>query len=139
MLRGTHWLLFSPGAWKMELADGLVVRDTSAVKWLNVAVARLQGEKLDGLKIHAGTGATTFYFDLGAKVTVRAGQGRASKMNELWSLNNESSVVAVYSGGLYDVQGIRQPMGSAAPKPIASEEWLIVARTRAIRNQIAAS
>jgi hypothetical protein len=126
-LRGTHWLVAYPGRWRLETADGLAVRDTHSAKRLDIAVARLGGELLDGLAIDPRTGRTEFFFDLGSRITVRWPRARASVGEaELWSLHNRSRFVAVFAGGRYDTG----PLSRAAtdPRPIGTSDWLVVAR-----------
>ncbi len=127
-LRGTHWLVAYPGRWRMELADGLAVRDTHAAKRLDMAVARLGGELLDGLAIHPRTGRTEFFFDLGGRITVRWPRAQGPEPEaELWSMHSTSRFVAVFAGGQYDTGPLRQ---AATPsKPIGTSDWLVVARS----------
>ena len=134
-LRGTHWLVVSPASWRLDLADGLSVRDTSSSRRLDVAVARLEGEKLDGLSIAVRSGMTTFYFDLGARLTVRASAGSPAE-SELWSLNNRAHVVAIASGGLYSYGSVKKSPEPSTPINGAGLTWLVVARTAKIRSDI---
>lgn len=126
-LRGTHWLVAYPGRWRLSLAEGLTVRDTSSAKRLDMAVARLRGEFLEAIAIHPHTGRTEFLFDLGAQLSVRwrgapADQGK----HELWSLHNQSRFVGVFSGGKYDTGSLRSTTDS--PRRVGTSDWLIVAR-----------
>jgi hypothetical protein len=126
-LRGTHWLVAYPGRWRLELADGLAVRDTHSVKRLDSAVARLQGEILDGIAIEPRTGRTEFFFDLGSRIIARwPGIQAPEGDGELWSLNSRSRFVALLAGGRYDTG----PLSSAPtdPRPIGTADWLVVAR-----------
>jgi hypothetical protein len=134
-LRGTHWLVMSPASWRLELADGLLVRDTSSSKRLDMAVARLQGEKLDALSVSVRTGMTTFYFDLGARITVRV-RASSSAESELWSLNDRAHVVAVAAGGLYSYGSVKKSPEPSTPLGGAEPKWLVVARTAKIRSEI---
>ena len=134
-LRGTHWLLISPASWRLSLADGLVVRDTSSSKRLDMAVARLHGEKLDGLSISPGNGATTFYFDLGARIIVRP-NARSSAESELWSLNDRSHVVAVGPGGMYSYGTVKRSPEPTIPIAAHDSEAIVVARTAKVRREI---
>ena len=119
-LHGTHWLVVYPGRWRLTLADGLTVRDTSSAKRLDMAVARLSGELLEGIAIHSQTGRTDFFFDLGGHMTVRWPRAHAAdKDHELWSLHSRSRFVAVFAGGDYDrvrsaLQGITGPSAHRA-------------------------
>ena len=119
----------------MELADGFVVRDTGSVKRLNQAVARLKGEKLDGLAINARTGMTTFYFDLGGRIVAR-GTSNAPADSEIWSISNRSRSVALYVKGTYTCNSVKKSPGD--PTPIVANEpgWLVIARTAKLRRNI---
>lgn len=130
-LRGSHWLVVSPGTWRLQLADGLVVRDSSSVKRLDMAVARLKGEILDAISIDGGTGATRFYFDLGAMLEVR--RRRASENTELWSLNNPSRVVAIHSGGRYRSGSVKRSLETELP---IGTPVLVAARNAKVRRAI---
>ena len=135
-LHGTHWLVAYPGTWRLELADGLIVRDSSASKWLDIAVARLKGEILDGMRIDAHSGDTTFYFDLGGRVVVRGGVGLAPD-DELWSMHDRTRFVSVHGGGAYSSGSVKQ--SEAARIPIAADDTrtFVLARNRRLRRQIA--
>jgi hypothetical protein len=140
-LRGTHWLVVYPGRWRLAISDGLVVRDTHSAKRLDMAVARLDGEMLEGLAIHPRTGRTEFFFDLGGRLTVRWPSAAAPDDEaELWSLHSRSRFVSVFAGGRYDTG----PLSGAAtnPRPIGASDWLVVApdveRTRGILERLRA-
>jgi len=137
MLRGSHWLVLYPGSWRLELADGLVVRDSSSAKQLDMAVARLGGEKLNGVAIDSRTGNTTFYFALGARIVVRSGKvSESAEQNELWSLHAGSRYVSVYSGGGYATGSTSS--AETEIMPIDAGEPVIVARNRTLRREILA-
>jgi len=126
MLRGTHWLVAYPGRWRLDLADGLSVRDSSSVRRLDMAVARLEGEKLEGFAIDPRTGRTTIFFDLGARLLIRRTVGAlADGAEELWSLQDRTSFVAVDSDGCYSTGSVR---ASDRPTvPIGGTEWVLLA------------
>ena len=127
-LRGTHWLVAYPGRWRVDLADGLAVRDTHSAKRLDMAVARLGGELLDGLAINPGTGQTEFFFDLGGRISVRWPRGRTPEpAAELWSMHSRSRFVAVFAGGQYDTGPLNQ--ATSSPRPVGTSDWLVVARS----------
>jgi hypothetical protein len=138
MLRGSHWLVLYPGRWRLELADGLVVRDSSSAKQLDMAVARVGGEKLNAVAIDSRTGSTTFYFDLGGLIVARGGKASGSaepdEPDELWSLHAGSRYVSVYSGGGYATGSTSSAqteiMSLDAQKPV------IVARNARLRSEI---
>ena len=135
MLRGSHWLILYPGRWRLELADGLVVRDSSSVKQLDMAVARLGGEKLQGVAIDSRTGSTTFYFDLGGRIVVRGGKATGSaEQDEFWSLHARSRYVSVYSGGGYATGSISS--AETEIMPLDAQEPVIVARNARLRREI---
>jgi hypothetical protein len=141
-LHGTHWLVIHPRGWRLQTATGLSVRDTDSAKRLNVAVAQLDGEMLDGVAIHPLTGRTEFFFDLGGRITVRwprtiPAQGEA----ELWSLHGGSRFLAVFAGGRYDTGALTR--ASIDPRPIGTSQWLVVARSvkqeRRIHRELSAA
>ena len=134
-LRGTHWLVVYPGRWRLELADGLVVRDTGSARKLDMAVARLKGEKLDGLIIDPGTGATSFHFDLGARLVARGPRGSGVEdEDELWSLHAYARYVSVYAGGRYATGPTSE--GTTATIPIKSSGAVVIARTERRRREL---
>jgi len=137
-LHGTHWLVVYPGRWRLTLADGLTVRDTSSAQRLDMAVARLSGELLEGIAIHSQTGRTDFFFDLGGHITVRWPRAHAAdKEHELWSLHSRSRFVAVFAGGGYDTG----PLSIAGdnPRPVGTSGWLVVARSRRLERSISST
>lgn len=124
-LHGSHWLVISPRTWRLELADALVVRDSSSARRLDMAVARLRGEILNGLIIDPRTSATTFHFDLGARIIVRTQTAPAEPSEEeLWSIHNRSRFVYVCRGGQYSTDAVERaptvfsPIGSAGDGPV---------------------
>ena len=135
-LRGTHWLVISAATWRLELANGLVVRDTSSVKKLDMAVARVRGEKLNGLAVEARTGTTTFYFDLGAHIIVRGPAAEDVSDGELWSLNDKRRVVAVLGGGFYETGSVTRGRHAAEHIDAGASGFVIVARSARMRREI---
>ena len=127
-LRGSHWLVIRAGAWRLELADGLVVRDTSSTKRLDMAVARLKGEKLEGVAIDPRSGMTAFYFDLGGRIIVRA-SAVASENSEIWSLSNRRLAVAIHSGGSYTCTPVRGSPGEPTPMATDRTKTIVAAHT----------
>ncbi len=95
-----------------------------------MAVARLEGEQLEGIAILHRTGETGFCFDLGARlVAPRFGSHEADDDPELWTLHDRSRsrFVAAYAGERYDTGPL-----STAGRPavqIAASRWLVVAPT----------
>jgi hypothetical protein len=134
-LRGSHWLLISAAFWRVELADGLVVRDNGSVKRLDQAVARLKGEKLEGLCINARTGMTTFYFDLGGRIVAR-GRSNAPADSEIWSISNRTRSVAVYVRGAYTCNSVTKSPGDTVPIVPNEPGWLVIARAAKLRHNI---
>jgi hypothetical protein len=134
-LHGTHWLVASAASWRLELRDGLVVRDTSAVKRLDMAVTRLRGEELEGFSIDARSGATILHFDLGARVVIRA-QPSDSAEFPLWSLSNDARVVEIYPGGSYCYGSVSRSLGERLPLSADDGPLLVVARTAKLRRAI---
>lgn len=131
-LHGTHWLLVGPGTWRLELADGLAVRDSSSAKRLDMAVARLNGEILEGIRMDGASGTTLFLFDLGSRLLVRGGSG-APHGSELWSLNDRSHSVEVYMGGQYACAPVKRAVEQRLP---LGPESVIVARSKAARRRL---
>ena len=116
-LRGTHWLVAAPEAWRLRLGDGFEVRRTSSAKRQDMAVARLTGEKIRVIEIDSRTGATRFRFDLGATLEVRAPRQSDNEEFDLWSLHAPGKrYVAVSPGGLYRTGSIHK--ADTALRPI---------------------
>jgi len=136
-LRGTHWLVVYPGCWRLDLADGLRVRDTHSAKRLDMAVSRLKGELLDGIAIHPRTGRTEFFFDLGGRIIARSPSGEPfTEARELWSLHDRTRFVAVFAGARYDTGPLDR--AAADPQPIGTSDWLVVARNAKRQREILA-
>lgn len=78
------WRLFIDGFWKLALRDRPLVRGTSPVSEIQMALARLDGQRLVSVSGDSSTGATRFTFDLGAALYVR----RTSRGDdyEMWML-----------------------------------------------------
>ena len=134
-LRGTHWLVVSPGSWRLELADGLVVRDSGSMKRLDMAVARLGGEKLNGLSIDTRTGAAILYFDLGARIVIRARPDDSGEFS-LWSLSNPTRVVEIYADGSYCHGSVSRSLEARLPLAAHGEPLLAIARTPKLARTI---
>lgn len=99
-----------------------------------MAMARFRGEMLDGLAIAVRTGATTFYFDLGAQLAVRSPRG--AKDPELWSLSDRRHVVSVGAGGLYGFGSVKQSLDPSTPLRVHDSGVLVVARTAVLKRRI---
>lgn len=139
MLSGTHWLIAYPRRWRLEFADGLVVRDTSSMRKLDLSVARLKGEALDGLTVDPRTGATVFYFDLGARLIVRgARRSGSADEDELWSIHSYKRYVSLYAGGQY-ATGSTISNNDAEMMPIDEPGLLVIARTARVRQKLLAA
>jgi hypothetical protein len=122
-LKGTHWLVAYPGSWKLTLADGLTVQGRSAAKRQDVAVARLKGEKLEGIVINARSGATTFHFDLGAKLEIRLPQRSDAEPEELWAVHvPRRRAVALFSRGKFWIGSTRAAAEPVKPLARASSD-----------------
>ena len=129
---GTHWLWFAPQAWRIALADGLTVSDTSSARARDCACARLEGEMLVRVRIDVASSASVFEFDLGSSVTVSAPRGaRVTARNrlELWSLHcPRERFVAGYAGGYYSTGSTRgqdPPPVPLAPRPREGTELVV--------------
>ncbi len=132
-LHGTHWLVASAASWRLELRDGLIVRDTSPVRRLDMAVARLEGEVLQGFRIDTRSGATVLHFDLGARVLIRAHRGNSGEF-PLWSLSNATRAVEIYPGGEYCFGSVRRSLSGRLPLSADDGHFLVVARSARLRK-----
>jgi hypothetical protein len=137
-LRGTHSLVVSAAYWRLDLADGLIVRHTGSTRRLKIAMARLKGEKLEGVSINCRSGMTTFYFDLGARIVARSTAG-ASKDSEIWSLSSGAWSVSVYAGGSYTSTSVKRSPGKPVPLLPNADGLLVFARTDKLRRAILAT
>ena len=129
---GTHWLWFAPRAWRIDLADGLTVSDTSSTRARDAACERLKGEMLVRVRIDVSNSASVFEFDLGSSIAVGAPRGtRSTARNrlELWSLHApRERFVAGYAGGYFSIGSTRgqdPPPVPLAPRPRAGDEIVI--------------
>lgn len=122
-LKGSHWLVAYPTVWRLSLADGLTVRDTSSATRLRPATARLRGEKPMAFAIDAATGRTRILFDLGAVLDIQL-RSQNGAPEELWSLQNRSRFASVYSGGYHSSGAVRR---AGVPTPMRSSEFIVVA------------
>jgi len=107
--RGTHWLVITPFTWSIQLADGLRASASSSAKRQDIVCHRLAGEKLTAIQISPTSGRTQFYFDLGAKITVRGEHVSPFDEDDLWSLHARARgrFVAVHGGGGYRAGSLR--------------------------------
>jgi hypothetical protein len=96
-----------------------------------MAVARLNGEILDGVSIDGHTGASLFHFDLGAQLIVRGSLGRAND-GELWSLSNRARVVEIRAGGRYRSGSVNRPVEG----DLAIGSQVVAARNAKVRDAI---
>lgn len=135
-LRGTHWLVLYPGTWRLRLADGLDVRDTASTRRLDMACARLRGEKLRGIRIEPANGTSTFFFDLGAVLIARWPNGvRAEDDSELWSLHvPRARFLSMYGNGTYRFGSTR--WGKVPPVLLAprdARDPIVIGRARTLK------
>ena len=87
-----YWRLTSEG---VALATG-----SSSFKRIERAMAQLEGQKLVGVEVDSGTGATRFAFDLGCVLNCR--RFESSSDAELWMLYKPSGyVLSVHGNGTF--------------------------------------
>ena len=134
-LNGSHWLVCQPGVWRLTLRDGTVVRNSSSVRRLNQAVAKLRGEMLVGVAVHALTGRTFFAFDLGGLIEVRRrSRAELAPDEELWSLSSRTRWAIVDGAGRVAVMPIAAP--PSTPRKLKVADWLVVAENIPARNRM---
>ena len=100
-----------------------------------MAASRLAGEKLEGIAVHPKSGRTEFFFDLGARVTVRSVSIEGASEHddqELWAMHDRTRFVAMFSGGAYDTGSLRR--AAEKPLPLVGSDWIVVARARERRK-----
>ena len=78
------WRLWIGGHWKLILRDGRTARGSSPFREIQMALARLDGQRLVSVDVNPETGATRFSFDLGAALDVRR-ESRGDDF-EMWAL-----------------------------------------------------
>lgn len=104
-LRG-EWLLWILGAyWRLSIPDFGTVTSASPYKKIQMALARLDGQKLVNAGVHPSTSATYLTFDLGAQLAIR--RTRIAAREDIWSLYKpDGCVCSVRADGRYkDIPG----------------------------------
>ena len=102
-----------------------------------MAVARLCGEILNGLIVDSRTGATTFHFDLGARIVVRAQTAPTEPSeDELWSIRNRSRFACVCRGGQYSTDSLEKAATAFSPIGRAGAGSVIVATGESVRREL---
>ena len=113
---GRWWLWVFCAHWTLRVSDQLTVTSSSSQRKKMMAMTRLEGQKLAGLRVNAGTGETEFTFDLGAKLTARRYD---SDDSDIWTLYYPNGcVLGVKGNGTYTYERGDKPADEEHPKEI---------------------
>jgi hypothetical protein len=119
-IRAEYWLWVYVAYWRLTLADGRAVSQSSSTRAKKAVLGDLEGEKLVSVSISPETGRTTFRFDLGSELEVR--RVNASEDADLWIMYLPGQkTLSVRSDGMWSY-------GSAKRR---SEIWRPIAPKRA--------
>ena len=89
-IRGKWWLWIFCARWKLTISHSMAVTGSSPQWKRNMAMARLDGQRLTGVAIDPLTGATEFAFDLGASLQVRR---LVADDSDIWTLYKPNGYV----------------------------------------------
>ena len=113
---GRWWLWVFCAHWTLRVSDQMTVKDSSSRRKKIMAMARLEGQKLLGLRVNAGTGETEFAFDLGAKLTAKRYD---SDVSDIWTLYQPNGfVLGVRGNGTYTYERGDTPTDKEHPREI---------------------
>jgi hypothetical protein len=100
-LRGEWFFWVLSGYWKLSIRDFDEVTSATSYKQKNMALARLDGQKLIRVSVNPETSATQLDFDLGAILAIRR-MGIKSD-GDIWSLYKPNGyVLSVRADGKYN-------------------------------------
>jgi hypothetical protein len=95
-VRGAWFLWIEQAYWKLSLRDFDAVSGAYSYRRIQMALARLDGQRLLHVAIDSRTGATRFTFDLEGILTVR--RFGPSPPGELWTLYTPMHTVVTIRG-----------------------------------------
>ena len=99
-IRGEWFFWVLSCYWKLSIRDFDEVTSATSYKRKNIALARLDGQKLTRVSVNPETSATQMEFDLGARLSIRR-MGLESD-GDIWSLYKPNGyVVSVRADGEY--------------------------------------
>jgi hypothetical protein len=117
-IRAEYWLWIYVAQWKIKVADGRSVTQSSSSHLKNVACATLEGEKVNKVEIDPLTGRTRFTFDLGSTLEVR--RINAEEDAEMWTLYKPHGLtLSVRGDGRYKAGRATAKNGTWRPLPQA--------------------
>ncbi|MFO1528573.1 MAG: hypothetical protein U1F77_02285 [Kiritimatiellia bacterium] len=132
---GRWWLWIFCAHWTLRVSDQLTVTDSSSGKKMMMAMARLDGQRLVGLRVSAETGETEFIFDLGAKLTAWRYEFDDS---DIWTLYYPNGfVLGVKGNGTYTYELGDKPADEEHPKKIKTPNHTTdrIAHPRRVRKR----
>jgi hypothetical protein len=96
------WILYAH--WSLDLPDFAKITKSSSNRRKNMAIARLDGQKLTQVTVDPRNSSTQFDFDLGGVLNVR--RLSPGYHGELWTLYNpDGFTLAVRGDGCYSYHG----------------------------------
>ena len=99
-LHGEWFFWVLSGYWKLSLKDFDEVTSATSYKRKNMALSRLDGQKLTQVNVNPETSATQLDFDLGAKLYIRRTGIKSD--GDIWSLYKPNGyVLSVRADGKY--------------------------------------
>jgi len=118
-LRGEWFFWILSGYWKVFIKDFDEVTSATSYKRKNMALARLDGQKLIRVSVNPETSATRLDFDLGAVLSIRR-MGIKSD-GDIWSLYKPNGyVLSVRADGKYHDDPGDTEFGKNEWKPIVT-------------------
>ena len=117
-VKGKLWLWFQCAYWKLTVGDSLTATISSSLRRKNMAMARLNSQKLTEIRVNPETGATEFTFDLGGSLQVRRSTKKDS--DPIWTLYNYNNgfVLEVRRDGTFTYCRGTTPFDKMKPRRI---------------------
>jgi hypothetical protein len=98
-VKGEWWLWILCAHWRLTISPSIAATGSSSLREKNVAITRLDGQRLTGMTIDSITGFSEFVFDLGAKLQVRRFTADDS---DIWTLYKPNGyVLGIRGDGTY--------------------------------------
>jgi hypothetical protein len=100
-VRGDWWLWVYLARWKLSVRTAPSISDSTPIRQMKRALDELSGQQLKSVSTDTKTGATTFTFDLGAKLAITPQLRRRSELYLLY--RPAAHTLVVWNEGTFEL------------------------------------